>query len=338
MWTMWKEVPSLSNPEAPEQLLRTRDFDEAKEHITSIYIPHELRSRDNHSLDFKIRYLASKKLTIGHLRYGADSELLVPPMESCYHVNLTLHGETHVTQSGKSAFTKTGQSGAIFNPVDPFTVRWSPEAIQYAIKIPRSSLEGQLSALIGRPIDKPIDFDLGFDLTKAWGQSLLAAVTHMRNELSRDGGLVEAPLVRAQLESYVLSQLLMVIPHDYRSLIYATGQNVSRRHIQVAMDHIEEHLMEPLTGPDIAVAAHVSIRALQVGFLEELGLSPMSYVRSRRLDRVHEELMRGTGVGTINDIASRWGFSHFGRFADQYRRKFGVLPSETVRLTRREPA
>jgi AraC-like DNA-binding protein len=30
-------------------------------------------------------------------------------------------------------------------------------------------------------------------------------------------------------------------------------------------------------------------------------------------------------------VAQRWGFMHYGRFAAQYRQRFGCLPGETLR-------
>jgi AraC-like DNA-binding protein len=36
------------------------------------------------------------------------------------------------------------------------------------------------------------------------------------------------------------------------------------------------------------------------------------------------------GGTTIAAVAARWGFLHAGRFSSVYRRKFGVLPSETL--------
>lgn len=312
-------------------LVKTHDLEEAHEHITQVYIPHGLESRDGRPLDFKLRYLASDRLTIGHLCYGADAELLVPPMVSCYHVNLTLHGATMVRQGGASASTAARKSGVVFTPMDPFTVRWSPDAVQYAIKVPRGSLEGQLSAMIGRPVPDPITFDLGFDLTSPSGQSLVAAVQHLRSELSRDGGIAKVPLVRAQLESYVLSQVLLVIPSNYHDLIVSPADVVRRRHVRLAMDFIEEHADEAITGPEIAKAACVSIRALQAGFHDELGMTPMAYLRNLRLDKAHADLLYGSSEMSVSAVATHWGFWHLGRFAEQYRRKFGVLPSETLK-------
>ncbi len=53
-----------------------------------------------------------------------------------------------------------------------------------------------------------------------------------------------------------------------------------------------------------------------------------------RLNRAHEDLQLADAQTTnVSDIATKWGFSHFGRFAKEYKALFGVLPSETLNLT-----
>lgn len=94
---------------------------------------------------------------------------------------------------------------------------------------------------------------------------------------------------------------------------------------------IDENPAADLTLAELAAAAGVTARALQRGFKEVVGTSPTAYVRGVRLDRVHEDLVAEAGRTPITDVAMRWGFFHFGRFAQQYRERIGVLPSETVR-------
>jgi AraC-like DNA-binding protein len=308
-----------------------RDLAEAQHHVTSVYIPHELTSHDNQPLDFKLAYLESPRLTLGHVRYGADVELLCPPMLSCYHVNLTLRGSTQVRQRGSSATTDGATGGTAFNFDEPYSVRWSPDAAQYAIKVSRAGLECQLAALTGRPVTSPIRLGIEFDLTTQRGQSLLAAVRHLEAELARPGGTAEIPLVRAQLESYVLSQMLLVIPHNQRDLLAATNSAASRKHVRLATEFVDRHAAEPIATPDLAQAVHVSVRALQMGFQEELGMSPTTYIRRVRLERAHEDLLARAEGTPISEIANRWGFHHLGRFAEHYKRRFGVLPSDAAR-------
>jgi AraC-like DNA-binding protein len=46
---------------------------------------------------------------------------------------------------------------------------------------------------------------------------------------------------------------------------------------------------------------------------------------------VHEDLIDAPAGATVSDVAARWGFYQFGRFAAQYRQLFGETPSATLR-------
>src|SRR5262249_8640636 len=79
---------------------------------------------------------------------------------------------------------------------------------------------------------------------------------------------------------------------------------------------------------ELAEQAGVSERTLRDHFQRFVGVSQNSYGLRLRLNAVRRELQR-RNPGPITDIATRYGFSHFGRFAAQYRRLFGESPSAT---------
>ena len=81
----------------------------------------------------------------------------------------------------------------------------------------------------------------------------------------------------------------------------------------------------------MAEVAGISIRRLQEGFREYVGVSPRQWLTDIRLARVREDLVRGGDGLTVADVAMRWGLMHTGRFAAAYRRKYGESPSETLR-------
>ena len=60
------------------------------------------------------------------------------------------------------------------------------------------------------------------------------------------------------------------------------------------------------------------------------GMPPTAYVRAVRLDRVRDKLLAGGPTVSVTDVAMKWGFFHLGRFAQQYKHRFGVLPSHTA--------
>lgn len=84
---------------------------------------------------------------------------------------------------------------------------------------------------------------------------------------------------------------------------------------------------------DIARAARVTTRAIQLAFRRHLDTTPMAYLRRVRLERAHDDLKRATpGDGvTVTAVASRWGFASPSRFTAYYYQAYGVRPSRTLR-------
>lgn len=321
-------------PLSRHAVMNTDDVDEARHVVTEVYVPHDLDSSGGLPLDARLNCVASHRLTLGYLVYGADATLTLPPLEHCYHVNLTLSGRTRVTRRGgrEEAATSGGRSGAVLLPHEDSTVTWTPEATQYAMKFPRGPLEEHLGALLGQPVTDPLDFAVSFGTTSGAGAALLSAVRFLQAEIDRPGGIAEAPLARAQLETYVMTALLHGVPHRYSADLRTPSERERPSAVRRVVEHIEGHAGEPLTVPSLARHAGVSTRSLQIGFARHLGVTPSEYLRDVRLARVHAELVAGSPADTsVTERAGAWGFVHLSRFSEQYRRKYGVLPSQTLR-------
>ncbi|WP_371130465.1 helix-turn-helix transcriptional regulator [Phenylobacterium sp.] len=76
-------------------------------------------------------------------------------------------------------------------------------------------------------------------------------------------------------------------------------------------------------------ASHTSIRSLEEGFRRFKDVSPMVSLRAVRLEKARAELRRLGSQANIGEVARSCGFPHVGRFATDYRRAFGELPSAT---------
>ena len=90
-------------------------------------------------------------------------------------------------------------------------------------------------------------------------------------------------------------------------------------------------LGQPVSLAEVADAAGVSVRSLNRAFVSHRGVSPMRFLRLRRLDAANRALLEAEPDGlTVTEVALRCGFSHLGRFACAYRECFGESPSETL--------
>ncbi|QDD64921.1 helix-turn-helix domain-containing protein [Herbaspirillum seropedicae] len=111
-----------------------------------------------------------------------------------------------------------------------------------------------------------------------------------------------------------------------------------RRIVNDAREFAMAHQDSPVTVPMLCEAVHVSRRTLQYCFEDVLGMSPMSYLRSLRLNGVRRALCHGDGrqaVGSIGDIAAAWGFANFSQFSCDYKKLFGQTPSAMLQARTR---
>lgn len=95
------------------------------------------------------------------------------------------------------------------------------------------------------------------------------------------------------------------------------------------------HLHEPLDLRALARIAGVPPRTLESHFTRFLGTTPLGWLRQARLAHARRTLVESGGDASVSQVALDSGFGQLGRFAAQYCRRFGELPSETLRRVRR---
>jgi AraC-like DNA-binding protein len=82
---------------------------------------------------------------------------------------------------------------------------------------------------------------------------------------------------------------------------------------------------------DICQAVGASWATLERAFAEEFGVTPKTYIQSKRLATVRQQLIKSEPGTVIADVANHWDFWHMGRFAADYARQFGEVPSQTLK-------
>lgn len=98
-----------------------------------------------------------------------------------------------------------------------------------------------------------------------------------------------------------------------------------------ALVFMESNLDQAISIADIAAAAGVTVRALQIAFQRHLGATPLEHLRRLRLEEVRAELLAADPAErTVAAVAARWGFHHHGRMTAAYRELYGELPSTTL--------
>jgi AraC family ethanolamine operon transcriptional activator len=101
------------------------------------------------------------------------------------------------------------------------------------------------------------------------------------------------------------------------------------RVLRKALDYIAAFPGEPLTVEQLCVASAGSMSTLERAFAEHFGVSPKRYLMLSRFSGVHRALLDISSISSITTVANEWGFWHMGKFAADYRKIYGQLPSQT---------
>jgi len=109
------------------------------------------------------------------------------------------------------------------------------------------------------------------------------------------------------------------------------GQELLPRGLKRAIERLEAEPARPWRVGELATLSGIAPRTLQKQFHRFLNKAPLGFLRELRFDHARRELLRGGQDRSITEIAFRYGFAHLGRFAIEYRRRYGESPSATRR-------
>lgn len=150
--------------------------------------------------------------------------------------------------------------------------------------------------------------------------------------LQRPDAFRHAAAVHA-FEQDILRQIAAIVTSTRESRRLARAP-LRRLGLDRALAYLRSNDPARIKISDLCRIAGVSERTLEYGFREAVGLGPMSYLRRQRLHAARRALLTANvDAANVTGIAHSLGFVELGRFAAQYRRLFGELPSQT--MTRR---
>jgi AraC-like DNA-binding protein len=147
-----------------------------------------------------------------------------------------------------------------------------------------------------------------------------------------DDEAAASPLITGTAAQLLAATALTAFPNNV--LADPTAQDSRDAHpdtLRRAVAFIDDNAYRDISIADIAGAASVTVRAVQLVFRRHLEMTPLEYLRRVRLDRAHYDLLAADPARmSVTAVAYRWGFPSASRFAAYYRRAYGVSPGKTL--------
>lgn len=140
---------------------------------------------------------------------------------------------------------------------------------------------------------------------------------------------LSAGMTVSVLESRIFDVILDMIPS-------AEAIEPLHHRARIARDVLaimKEHREFPLSITDLCVRTGAKERTLFLSCVEAFGKSPARLLVELRLNAARRALLNPDSGTSVTRVAAHYGFTHFGRFAENYLRQFGELPSATLART-----
>lgn len=313
----------------------TDTVDQAADEIGRIFCPHDLKPLRASEPDFFALHncAAFDGFSINYVAYGGSVSIDPGCLERFFLLQLPLHGVARVSTSARDIETAPGVAASLLSPTMPTQMVWQDDCAQLILLVERKLVEQRAAALAGGAV-RAVEFDPVIDLTAPAAQALPAQIQGLVNLAEGLGAKRKlSPAAAANWREALLDRLLTGQRHGLSQAMqtFAGEGEALPQALRRARDCLAAHAADPLDLVQLAGAAGIGIRALQLGFQRHFGMSISQMLFDLRLAELNARLAAAGPDARIIDIAFDLGFTHVSRMAGAYRQKFGETPSATLR-------
>jgi len=200
---------------------------------------------------------------------------------------------------------------------------------QLVLRIDRPALERTIKAVTGDASDRRLE--LSEDEPSPSDMAFLRRqIFHLADELEAYAHQY-SPLAMAELERDVIVRFLLAHEHNFSPLLRREPRNAGHHIVSRIEAFIEANWNRPIDLDEMAIVANVSARTVFREFARAGKGSPAHFAKRIRLQRAADLLQSPADNTTVTGVALHCGFQNIGRFAADYLRLHGELPSETLK-------
>lgn len=318
-------------------IFQHQDIGETCKSVGQIFKPHLLKIVQQKSeFQSSMHHLKTGRLSISRLEYGTDVYIEPDHLEKFYLIQIPTQGYAEI-EVDQQKFISYPQVASVISPDQALKMRWHAHSPQLILKIDKDDLVQHCRQHLPESTRHTPIFETKLDFSTHSGGYFLQLMTTLMEALACENHPLHHPMVFKQFESNLLNALLYGQSNTLlEHLNQAKEKVVSPYFIKRTEAYMRENLHMALSIEQLAEHAGVSVRTLFAGFKSFLNTTPMAYLKELRFEQAHLELMQNEQA-SVTDVAFKWGFSHLGRFSQEYKRRYGELPSSTRRGSLEHP-
>jgi AraC-like DNA-binding protein len=263
-------------------------------------------------------------------RFGSGIELKTSmPAESAIFV-IGGNVPSRFTTENKKVVVSS-QKAAMVAPAREISVERPQNSELLVLRVSMADLIRHFEKLTNKRSKAPLVFDSSIGLKQGSGAMLKSLLNYLVCELEHNDFTLKSPSLKKAYDDMRMTALLS-LPHNQMERL-----NEGRSHyaapglVRRAEEYMQAHLNENITIIDLLQISNCSRNALFAAFQSFRGYAPMEFLTKQRLQNARERLLQPFPEDSVTSIAFNSGFNHLGRFSQMYRKRFGEVPSDTLR-------
>jgi len=314
-------------PLSDHVLFQSNDLDCARERVAQKFCNHRLDIiGDRRAFRVTHNHAPGEMISLNYISYGAD--VLIDPGElgDFYLIQMPISG-TATVRNGTREFLTDRSIASVLNADLATRMKWWQSCAQLLVQVRKAPLHAFAMRLLDRDIQGPLIFDPLIDFSRPEMQAWRRLANSLFHAADAKAPLHGPGLHNVLHEQHLLELFLRSQPNNMSLFFNEQRSGAAPRHLKRAEEFIRANVAAPIGLHEIAEAAGVAPRTLQLAYRNAFGISPIRALTRERMRRARFDLV--AGEASVTDVALKWGFTHFGRFAAEYRHEFGELPRET---------
>lgn len=309
-------------------LLDTHDLDAAEAAVSALWPHFRIRAvNDRHASHMRIRRASLGSLHVDDVEIDYDVNFRAEPTDSLQLVCVRAGAIEH-EHGGDTIRYGPGRAGGFGGVAGEAFAGRMLKARFHLISMRRDALTDVSAGAA------PVHLTSVDPVSDTANRQLVRVADYVCTTATAGTGGSPSPLIAGAVERLVAATVLAALPSTavIDSSAESPGGAPAPALLRRALAFIDQHARDEIKLDDIAGAVYVTPRALQYMFRKHRGVTPMEHLRNVRLANVRSDLMVGSRMTTsVSEVARRWGFGHLGRFATNYRLRYGESPHETLR-------
>lgn len=286
---------------------------------------HTITIGKSESLKASVWHRDFSDVSLSRVTYGGQVRVQSTDLEDIYHLQIVTKGKCYWKLADKDLITQAGEM-LLLNPHDKVDLYYSKDCEKIIIKIPKSMIYSSLADSAMHVPNGGMRFD-----HRVWKATDYKCLMYLLRLIFRESESSQSNF--SELAPYG-SLLSIKLLDSFSNNIQMSTDVKTHRCFSLIDDFITHNIKDDISVEQLAVLSKISQRTLYNIFTRYKSVTPMNYIKQKKLLHVRKALKTKEGEGScrnITEVALDFGFMHLGRFSSEYRKVFGELPSVTLR-------